>query len=65
MADLKPGESRLVHFIYQCGGIVTGVGIMLLIAMYEEAIKNIFGGKGEEVAASLNTTTTATPALFV
>nr|AKN21675.1 slc39a-10 [Schmidtea mediterranea] len=40
-AEVRPGESRIVHFLIQNLGLLTGVGIMLLIALYEEKIKDM------------------------
>ncbi|VEL08842.1 unnamed protein product [Protopolystoma xenopodis] len=40
-ADVKPGESRIAHLVIQNLGLMTGVGVMLLIALFEEQIKNM------------------------
>uniref|UniRef100_A0A1I8G7C8 Zinc transporter foi n=1 Tax=Macrostomum lignano TaxID=282301 RepID=A0A1I8G7C8_9PLAT len=46
LVNVKHGESRIAHFVLQNAGILTGVGIMFVIAMFEDNIKNMLGDSG-------------------
>uniref|UniRef100_A0A5K3EHM3 Zinc transporter ZIP10 n=1 Tax=Mesocestoides corti TaxID=53468 RepID=A0A5K3EHM3_MESCO len=41
--QVKPDQSRIVQLILQNAGLITGAGIMLLIAMYEEQLLHLVG----------------------
>ncbi|VDK37491.1 unnamed protein product [Taenia asiatica] len=41
--QVKPGQSRIVQVIIQNSGLITGAGIMLIIAMFEEQLLNLVG----------------------
>ncbi|KAL5963387.1 Zinc transporter ZIP10 [Taenia solium] len=41
--QVKPGQSRIVQVIIQNSGLITGAGIMLIIAMFEEQLLNLIG----------------------
>ncbi|PAA52953.1 hypothetical protein BOX15_Mlig028476g1 [Macrostomum lignano] len=45
LVNVRPGESRIAHFILQNAGILTGVVVMFLIAIYEHDIKTMLGEK--------------------
>ncbi|CAH8548974.1 unnamed protein product [Schistosoma rodhaini] len=39
--ELRPGQTRIGQFIIQTAGLTTGVGIMLVIALFEDSIRVI------------------------
>ncbi|EUB58781.1 Zinc transporter ZIP10 [Echinococcus granulosus] len=41
--QVKPGQSRIVQMIIQNAGLITGAGIMLIIAMFEEQLLHLVG----------------------
>ncbi|VUZ51599.1 unnamed protein product [Hymenolepis diminuta] len=41
--QVKPNQSRIVQLIVQNAGLITGAGIMLIIAMFEEQLLHLVG----------------------